>query len=206
MLAMPKEIIKVIGSVEHDLVEQFVTARVLAGNLEKKVAKHCRDVACATFKICEFLNLDPKTTVIAVVAGLVHDLGKSDIPPDLLEKPGKLTPMEMAVIKTHPETGYHRAIDGGINETIAKIALAHHENIDGTGYPRGVSGNAIPIEAKILAVADRFVAMTEKRVYRDPLPHKLVEQTVIDACKNGKLDREVCQACLAARADIRQAI
>ena len=100
-------------------------------------------------------------------AGLVHDLGKVGIPQTLLLKPGPLDDQEYAEIKRHPEIGA-RLLAGADLDDIANWVLAHHERPDGHGYPYGLSGDQIPLEGRILAVADAFEAMTSGRVYQPP--------------------------------------
>jgi len=102
------------------------------------------------------------------MAAALHDVGKIGIPDALLLKPGALTPDEYAVIQQHSQIGY-RMLSGSRSDTMslaATIALAHHERWDGGGYPRGLVGEAIPVEARITSVVDAFDAMTHKRVYR----------------------------------------
>jgi methanogenic corrinoid protein MtbC1 len=101
-------------------------------------------------------------------AAPLHDVGKVAIPDAILLKPGPLTPDERAIVETHAEEG-HRLLRGSSSSILhlaATIALSHHEKWDGTGYPRGVAGEAIPIEGRIVAIADVFDALTSDRVYR----------------------------------------
>jgi hypothetical protein len=101
-------------------------------------------------------------------AAPLHDVGKVAIPDAILLKPDKLTAEERAIVETHAEEG-HRLLRGSsssILDLAATIALSHHEKWDGSGYPRGVAGEAIPIEGRIVAVADVFDALTSDRVYR----------------------------------------
>jgi HD-GYP domain-containing protein (c-di-GMP phosphodiesterase class II) len=107
------------------------------------------------------------------VASLLHDYGKIGISDAILKKPGKLTEEEYEEIKTHAEKTRQILLKinfRGIYREVPEIAGAHHEKVDGTGYPKGLHGDAIPLGAKILAVADFFEAVTAKRHYRDPMP------------------------------------
>src|SRR6202035_5744096 len=105
-------------------------------------------------------------------AAPLHDVGKVAIPDAILLKPGPLTPQERAIVETHAEEG-HRLVRGSssaILEMAATIALSHQEKWDGTGYPRGLAGESIPIEGRIVAIADVFDALTSDRVYRQAFP------------------------------------
>ncbi len=99
----------------------------------------------------------------------LHDIGKINIPETLLTKKGTLTPKEFEIIKKHPETGYRIALATDEFAHIAQDILAHHEWWDGTGYPHGLSGEAIPLLARIIAIADAFEVMTNGRPYRPPI-------------------------------------
>jgi len=106
------------------------------------------------------------------LAAPMHDLGKIGIPDAILQKPGKLTPQEFAVMKTHTVIGA-QMLEGSESEILQmahEIAMSHHERWDGTGYPRGLAGLAIPESARILAIVDVFDALTHHRVYHEALP------------------------------------
>jgi HD-GYP domain-containing protein (c-di-GMP phosphodiesterase class II) len=103
------------------------------------------------------------------MAALVHDVGKIDVPIELLSKPGRLSPPEFELIKQHPQAGFN--ILGGVDfeRPVAEIVLQHHERMDGSGYPRGLGGDQICLEARIIAVADVFEAILSFRPYRAAL-------------------------------------
>ena len=106
------------------------------------------------------------------LAARVHDLGKIAVPDEVLHKQGRLTDAEFALMKKHPETGAEILAKFPEYERGLELVLAHHERIDGKGYPRGLAGSAIPLGARIIAVADSWDAMTSDRPYRkalDPL-------------------------------------
>jgi len=112
----------------------------------------------------------PGSDVDAIeMCGLVHDIGKLSVPAEILTKPGRLSDLEFALIKGHPEAGY--TILKGIDFPwpVADIVVAHHERRDGSGYPRGLSGEDIPMAARVLAVADVVEAMASHRPYRPAL-------------------------------------
>jgi len=130
------------------------------------------------------------------MAGTLHDLGKFAIPSDLLARPGKLTPQEFALIKTHPQVAYNILEPVTLPGNTAEIILQHHERLDGSGYPQGLQGEEILLEARILSVADVMEAMCSHRPYRAcrGLAETLEEITgnkgtlydaaVVDACLN----------------------
>jgi PAS domain S-box-containing protein/putative nucleotidyltransferase with HDIG domain len=131
------------------------------------------------------------------VAGLLHDVGKISVPAEILSKPSALSAAELALVKSHSETGY--AILKGVNFPwpIAEIVLEHHERLDGSGYPRGLRADAILPEARILAVADTVEAMASHRPYRAALGIKYA----LDVIEKGKgilYDANVVDACQKA--------
>jgi PAS domain S-box-containing protein/putative nucleotidyltransferase with HDIG domain len=103
------------------------------------------------------------------VAGLLHDIGKLSIPAEILSKPTALTPIEFALIRTHPEAAHEILAEVGFQSSVAEVVLQHHERLDGSGYPRGLSGDNILLGARILAVADVVEAMASHRPYRPAL-------------------------------------
>ena len=116
-------------------------------------------------------QLDRRTIETIVRSSLLHDIGKVGIPDAVLLKPGRLTPDEFEIMKKHTEIGAEALEDASNKsecceflQTAAEIARYHHERFDGTGYPEGLSGNSIPLSARIVAVADVFDALTSERV------------------------------------------
>lgn len=126
-------------------------------------------------------------------AASYHDIGKIKISPDIVHKESSLTPKEFEVMKMHPIYSYE-IIKPILGEDIAYIAKCHHEKLDGSGYPLHLKGDAIPIEAQIIAVADIFDALTTKRTYRDAYSFndaiKIMEADVI----NHKINKEAYNA------------
>lgn len=105
-------------------------------------------------------------------AALLHDVGKAKIPLDILNKPGRLTNEETAVMRTHPVVGADLlARQGGFDAGMLGVVRHHHEMLDGSGYPDGLSGSAIPDLVRLVTICDIHSALTERRAYRDPLPH-----------------------------------
>jgi HD-GYP domain-containing protein (c-di-GMP phosphodiesterase class II) len=113
------------------------------------------------------LGLDKQQTREAGMAGLLHDLGKAMIPLEILNKPGKLTEAEFALVKTHPEEGHKLLLTGkGISDIVRDVCLHHHEKMDGSGYPNGLNSDTMSLFAKMGAVCDVYDAITSNRPYK----------------------------------------
>ena len=150
--------------------------------------EHTRRVALRAVQVGEELGLSPARLRDLAIGGLVHDIGKLSVPNSILRKPGKLTAHEFAAIERHPEIGYRMLIDLGFCESVARLVLDHHERLDGSGYPRGLSGPAMSLEARILAVCDVYDALVSNRVYRDAFSHDAAMEILREEAGT-KLDR-----------------
>jgi HD-GYP domain-containing protein (c-di-GMP phosphodiesterase class II) len=139
------------------------------------------------------LELSPEEVDLISTAGLVHDLGKIGVPENILRKPSRLTDSEFAQIKLHPDIGRKIVQEIPLMFRAVPSVLHHHERWDGTGYPRGLKGDQIPLFARILAVADAFDAMSSPRCYKDPISIDFV-LTEIERCKNTQFDPQVVEA------------
>jgi HD-GYP domain-containing protein (c-di-GMP phosphodiesterase class II) len=115
------------------------------------------------------MNLPEKTIQGISVAGVLHDVGKIYIPAEILSKPTRLTGIELSLVKTHPEVGYDILKGIPFPWPVADIVLQHHERLDGSGYPKGLSAAEILPEARIISVADVVEAMSSHRPYRAAL-------------------------------------
>jgi putative two-component system response regulator len=136
---------------------------------EGNSGEHNRRVGLYCALIGERVGMSVEQCEQLRLAGVLHDVGKIGVSDRVLLKPGELDDEEYTEVKGHAEMG-HRILSGSSSpllELAATVALTHHEKYDGSGYPRGLSGAAIPIEGRIAAVADVFDALTSKRVYRD---------------------------------------
>lgn len=128
---------------------------------------HSINVANYSVSLGERLNLNKSDLEKLKLIGLLHDIGKLKIPNDILKKPGKLTDEEFEVMKSHPVYSVELLKRAGFtNEEVLRSIKAHHERIDGTGYPEGLSKDQIPFLSKIITVTDSFEAMTSNRCYR----------------------------------------
>jgi len=135
---------------------------------DRYTASHCSRVAAFADLIAEEMGLrNPSRLLHLRVAALLHDLGKIDVPLEILHKPGKLDEAEWEAMRSHVEAGCRRA--AGTRRAICRIIAQHHERPDGKGYPRRLRGDQICLEARIVAVADAFDAMTSDRPYRAAL-------------------------------------
>jgi HD-GYP domain-containing protein (c-di-GMP phosphodiesterase class II)/methylmalonyl-CoA mutase cobalamin-binding subunit len=135
---------------------------------DEDTGAHIERIGRFSVLLAEHIGMDSEFCERLKHAAPLHDVGKVAIPDAILLKPGPLTPEERAIVETHAEEG-HRLVRGSsssILDMAATIALSHQEKWDGTGYPRGLKGETIPIEGRIVAVADVFDALTSDRVYR----------------------------------------
>ncbi|MBN1271871.1 MAG: HD domain-containing protein [Candidatus Aminicenantes bacterium] len=148
------------------------TIGALVSALEKRdpyTAGHQRRVAHLARAIAVEWNQPDEKIEGTYFAARLHDIGKINIPSDILTKPNHLPPQEKALIETHPQVGYEILKEIHFPWPIARIVLQHHERMDGTGYPSGIKGKNIIIEARILGVADVVEAMASDRPYRSSL-------------------------------------
>ncbi|GBG03366.1 cyclic di-GMP phosphodiesterase [Azospira sp. I13] len=128
---------------------------------------HSVAVCALMVALARQLGLDEQQTRLAGLSGLLHDMGKAFIPAEILNKPGKLTDEEFAVIKTHPAEGHKVLLEGkGVPAEALDVCLHHHEKTNGTGYPKGLKGDEISLLAKMGAVCDVYDAITSNRPYK----------------------------------------
>lgn len=149
----------------------LATMLVLAEALDLREtgsAKHCRRVGRFAETTARELGLPEEVAERVRIGGVLRDVGKLGVPDSVLHKPGPLSSDEWGEMRRHPEIGA-RIVTGAAGEDIPDWVLAHHERPDGRGYPRGLTGDAIPLEARILAVAEAYEAMTTDRAYRQAL-------------------------------------
>lgn len=139
-------------------------------NKDESVYSHCIDVALISNVLARWLHFSEADQMMATACGLFHDVGKFMLPTGVLRKPGKLTPEEFEIVKTHTTEGFHLlGRYNSIPEPVKNTALMHHEKCDGSGYPYGLTGDEIDKFSKIVTIADIFDAMTSERVYRSAM-------------------------------------
>jgi putative methionine-R-sulfoxide reductase with GAF domain len=186
------------------LRETFIaTINALATTIEMKdpyTAAHQRWVTRLACTIAGEMDLAPEQIEGLRMAGLIHDIGKLNVPAELLIKPHRLTEIEYEAIKIHPQSGYDIVKEIQFPWPIAHIVLQHHERMDGSGYPLGISGAEILPEARLLAVADVVESMSSHRPYRDA--HG-IEIALDEIARNSGIlyDPAVVKACLVVFQD-----
>jgi diguanylate cyclase (GGDEF)-like protein/putative nucleotidyltransferase with HDIG domain len=155
---------------------------------------HCRRVARFAELMARELGLAPDSVERVRLAGVLHDVGRIGLPDELLQKSGPLSTDEWRLVRSHPEIGA-RMVETTEFEDIRSWILAHHERPDGLGYPEGRGGDDLPLEARILAVADAYEAMTAARPYRPALaPDEAAKE--LKRAAGGQFDQEVVEALL----------
>ncbi len=150
--------------------EMIVSFAEITENKSGQTGKHVKRVSEYSRILAEQLGLDPQRVEAIRVASMMHDIGKLMIPPEILEKPGRLTDSEYATIKTHTAFGDEllKNVEGEELALSRTIAHEHHERVDGKGYPAHLSGDQISLEGRIVAVADVYDALTSRRSYKEP--------------------------------------
>jgi len=158
-------------------------------------AGHQQRVSLLSCAIAKEMNLSAEQIEGSKITGLIHDLGKISIPSEILSKPGRITDIEFSLIKNHPQAGYDILKRVKLPWPVAQIVLQHHERMDGSGYPSGLSGEAILLEARILGVADVVEAISSHRPYRPALG---IDAALEEISKNRGIlyDPKVVDACV----------
>jgi response regulator RpfG family c-di-GMP phosphodiesterase len=169
---------------------------------DHSVLAHARRVAAFSVAVARGLSLRDDDVVSIEHAALLHDVGKIAIPDAVMFKPGPLTADEFAIMRSHVQIGFDIAMTVPFLRPAAALVLATHERFDGTGYPKGLKGRAIPLGARIIAVADAFDALTSSRVYRDPIGIEQAHAELVRAA-GSHLDPDVVAAWLQAADDGR---
>ena len=162
---------------------------------DKYTNGHSKHVAEYSREIARRYGYDEERAQNIYMIGLLHDIGKIGIPPEVLNKPGRLTDKEYGVIKSHTTLGYETLKDISIMPELSIGASAHHERPDGKGYPNGLKGDEIPRVAQIIAVADTFDAMYSNRPYRSRMNFEKVVSIIRD-CAGTQLTADVVDAFL----------
>ncbi|WP_372523500.1 PAS domain S-box protein [Sulfuricaulis sp.] len=158
-----------IQKLERGMLGTIKAVSVMSELRDPYTYGHEQRVGDLSGAIAAEMGLDAQVVKGLQIAGYVHDIGKIVVPAEILAKPTKLTKAEFELIKSHPEQGYEVLKDIDFPWPVAQVALQHHERLDGSGYPQGLKGDQILLEARILAVADVVEAMAAHRPYRASL-------------------------------------
>jgi putative two-component system response regulator len=172
--------------------------RIVAQTIDSRdpyTAGHQRRVAQLAAQMATEMGLSAEWARDIQRAGMVHDVGKVSVPAEILNKPGRLSTLEFALVKAHPRTGYEILEGVKFKMPIAEAVYQHHERMDGSGYPRGLKGDEILLEARVIAIADVVEAMASHRPYRPALG---LEAAIDEISRNrGVLyDSRAVNACL----------
>lgn len=172
----------------------------MLGSLDVFTRKHSENVASITCRMCEYLHMKDYFTVYCTIGAYLHDIGKQFIPPEILQKTTALTEDEFQIMKTHTTIGHEMCMRDEKLRPYADSPWYHHEGLDGSGYPRGLTANEIPLEAKIIRVADEFDAITSVRQYKthigvtETLDILINETKAKNGQKHGKIEPKFVKA------------
>lgn len=161
-----QDIENALNQTRHALIQTIHAISAIASHYDGYTALHQKQVAALASNIGQRLGLEVHRVEGLYLGALVHDIGKIAVPSQLILKPGKLTPEEFTLVKTHVRVGVDMLQSVSLPWPVHAIIGQHHERLDGSGYPLGLAGEAIVIEARITAVADVFEAICEPRPYR----------------------------------------
>jgi len=190
-----EKIQRYVEQLKTAFISTVEVATTLSAIRDPYTGGHERRVAGMAVAIGAELGLDAHRQEGLRVAGQLHDIGKITIPLEILSKPGKLTAIEYQLVQGHPRAGYEVLKDVDFPWPVAQVTLQHHERMDGTGYPQGLKGDAILLEARIIALADVVEAMSSHRPYRPGLG---IEKALaeIERGRGTVYDSNVADACL----------
>jgi putative nucleotidyltransferase with HDIG domain len=181
---------KILKAIKHSSLREWLTT---VGCHHTDTYRHCLFVTGFAVAFAQHLGMREDDQRRLARAALLHDVGKAFIPVALLDKPGALTDAEMDEMREHPRRGYDAlAAQGGFPPEMLDVVLHHHEFLDGTGYPNGLSGNQISDIVRLTTIVDIYAALVEKRAYRLQFTHanafSMMEQM------GGQLDQQLLQA------------
>ncbi|HXX93318.1 MAG TPA: HD domain-containing phosphohydrolase [Planctomycetota bacterium] len=163
-------------------------------NRDRYTGNHCRRLSSYATRVGRVLGLPEEDLRILHLGGVFHDLGKIAVSDTILNKPGRLTPEEFATMKSHSTVGADLLARMRTLEKVLPLVRNHHEKLDGSGYPDGLAGKAIPILVRILSVVDVFDALHTRRAYKDSFPLDRCFQILREEVAKGWWDRDVVEA------------
>jgi putative two-component system response regulator len=192
--AQTAQLVESEKKLKKNLLDSVAVLAAIVEMRDPYTAGHQRRVAEVAVAIANIMQLTQMQIEGIHLAGVVHDIGKIQVPAEILVKPGSLSNLEYMLIKAHSQNGYDLLKTVDFPWPIAQIVLQHHERLDGSGYPQGLKGDQILLEARIISVADVVESMTSHRPYRPSLGidaaleeiernrDKLYDPMVVDAC------------------------
>lgn len=151
---------------------------------------HSENVANITCRLCEYMKLNTAFTVYCTMCAYLHDIGKTFIPPAILQKTGTLNDEEFEIMKKHTTLGYQMCMEDPKLRPYAAGTIYHHEALNGTGYPKGLSKKDIPLEGQIIRVADEFDAIVSKRQYKTHIGISETLKLLVNDEKDGKINKK----------------
>jgi PAS domain S-box-containing protein/putative nucleotidyltransferase with HDIG domain len=184
-----------VQELRRTLQETVNALTLMSEKRDPYTAGHQQRVAELACAIAETMGLEEEKVLCLRMAGILHDIGKIYIPAEILAKPARLNKLEYSIIKSHPEVGRDILKSISFPWPVADIVLQHHERLDGSGYPQGLSGDEILEEARILAVADVVEAMSSHRPYRASLGLQAALDEV-QSQEGAQYDGNVVRACI----------
>ncbi len=169
--------LKTVKNLSNEVIKRLTTA---AEYRDMDTGEHILRIGLYASKLAEEMDMSEEFTERITVASQLHDIGKIGIPDSILLKPGKLTPVEFEAMKTHTTIGANILFGSTqpMLQMACSIAANHHERWDGTGYPVGLKGINIPIEARIVIICDQYDALMSKRPYKTSLSHREVYEII----------------------------
>ncbi len=187
--------LELIKQVTASLNNTIIAMASMVEQRDPYTAGHQRRVADLAVAIARDMGVSEERIIGIRMAAVVHDIGKISVPSEILSKPSKLSEAEYEMIKTHPKVGWEVLKNIDFSWPVAEIVYQHHERLDGSGYPRGLKGNDILLEARILMVADVIDAMSEHRPYRPALGILFALQEIVQQ-KGTLFDEDVVKSCV----------
>src|SRR5712692_2347861 len=188
---------------EHDETERMLlTLAMTIDARDPYTAGHSKRVAEYADRISLRMGLDPALRLDTRRGALFHDLGKVVIPDHIEQKQGSLTPAERKIVEQHPSAGYDLLAPMRTMNRILSVVLSHHERLDGSGYPNGLSGAAIPMTVRIVSVSDIFDALTHDRAFREALSVETAYKMLYEELQKGWWDPLVVEALRASVSEL----
>jgi putative nucleotidyltransferase with HDIG domain len=181
---------KILKAIQHSSLREWLTT---VGCHHNETYRHCLFVTGFAVAFAQHLGMREDDQRRLARAALLHDVGKAFVPVALLDKAGELTEAEIAEIRQHPRRGYDAlAAQGGFPPEMLEVVLHHHEFLDGSGYPNGLSGSQISDIVRLTTIADIYAALVEKRAYRLQFTH--ANAFTMMGTMEGKLDKALLHA------------